>query len=785
MSSARNSPARPSIREQIAAKRAEVRNSPLAKSARVGTTAGSGGSSSLGGVGSPLAARRTTAGGSTARGAVGGRGGFGITGDGSEGVVEEKTVDGQIKKAVKSAKLDISSLSLKRIPAEVYTKLLGLQLDELSSPPPPPSPPSSKKGDIFTTPRQFGSEFPTGLEKEDERALIFGKSLKKGEEFWVEPEELTTFRAAGNELEVLEREMGMFGGLKSVDLSRNRLRTIPNCFSDLLRLTTLDLSNNAISSLPPSILLLPLLQVLDLSHNSLTTLSFSDTLGPSEDGLAYGVGFFSTAVQRAEELKAVRPIWPVLRSMNLGYNRLDSDGLAELANVKLKAMRVLNLEYNALQGVLDVAGVGIGEESMPQLATLVFNGNKALRGIKGELGRDAKVETVGCSVREGSIGPAPTKTEDPITPAPASAEVTDDSSAPTSHDDSANPIPNPNLTYVYRTLPAATFDSEPLAIDFDLYLPSAPAGPAGHPLVIWFHGGGLLQGNKENLPPHFRRLPSFTLGSGDEHVAVISPNYRLAPQVPILEILSDVTALLTYIRTKLNDRLTKEGKGEHKIDTGRICLSGGSAGGYLALIAGMEVPKEVKDEEVGGYRGVDVNSGIKCLAPFYPITDLTDEFWATETNPVPWMKRTVAHAEAKPHLDTKAAPVFTAVSGGPRSILYPYMLQHALFPSLLFLTQRSVGSGLDGFRPSPLALSIPHRLELVAKSGKVKHHVPIYFVYGTIDDKVQPMEKTLQAFEKVEGELEVCKLEGKDHAFDEDPTVECEEFREWLGKHLL
>ncbi|KAK8865831.1 hypothetical protein IAR55_000979 [Kwoniella newhampshirensis] len=775
--SARNSPARPSIREQIAAKRAEARNSPLAKS-RVGIGASSG--SSLGGVGSPLASRRTVA-PSSSRGA--GRAGY--AGDGSAGVVEEKTVNGQVQKAVKSGKLDISSLSLRRIPAEVYTKLLGIPLEELSSPPPPPSP---RKTDIFTSPRQFGSEFPpapgpgSGLDKEEERAAIFGKSLDKRENLWTEPEELTLLRAGGNELEEVEREVGMFGGLKSVDLSRNRLRSVPNCFSDLLRLTTLDLSNNAIASLPPSILLLPLLQVLDLSHNSLTKLSFSDTLGPSEDGLAYGVGFFSTAVQRAEELRAPRPILPLLRSLNLGYNRLDASGLAELAKVKLKAMRVLNLEYNALQGTLDVDSVGLGEKDMPQLATLVFNGNNGLKEIKGDLAKGVRVETVGCSIREGSVGPPPVTTAaiEPVTPAPASEEVTINEST----GGSAYLIPSPSVTYVYRTLPAATFDSEPLAVDFDLYLPSDPAGPNGHPLVVWFHGGGLLQGNKENLPPHFRRLPSRPLGPSDEHVAVISPNYRLAPQVPILEILSDVTSLLTYIRTKLNDRLTKEGKGEHKVDTGRICLSGGSAGGYLALMAGLEVPREVKDEDVGGYRAEDI-SGIKCLAPFYSITDLTDEFWATETNPVPWMKRVVAHAEAKPHLDTKAPPVCTAVSGGPRSILYPYMLQHALFPSLLFRNQRSVGSGLDGFRPTPEALSIPYRLDLVSKSRSVKKHVPIYFVYGTIDDKVQPMEKTLKALENVEGDLQVARMEGKDHAYDEDPKEECEEFREWLGKNLF
>ncbi|WVQ85336.1 hypothetical protein IAT38_007501 [Cryptococcus sp. DSM 104549] len=759
----RNSPARPSIRETIAARRAELRITP--KGQRHGD---------LQTYGSPLAKRAGTP-----------RGFVALDGAGGD-LIDDKTVEGQVKKAVKSGKLDISSLSLDRIPAEVYTKLLGIPTSELSNPPPPPPP-------VLHAPRPSRparpSTSPFAVDDDDERTdegreLVFGKSTKQ-EEAWTEPEELTSFKAGDNKIESVEVELGMFGGLRILDLSNNLLKTVPNKLSDLLRLTTVDLSHNSLTAVPPSLLLLPALQVLDLSHNSLTTVSFASPVGPTEDGLAYGSGFFTTSFQRAAALKATRPTLPVLRHLNLGHNRLTIKGLEELKTVPLKGMRVLNVESNDLQGVLDLDGLGIGEEGMPELAQLVLSGNTNLRGTSGSLGKEAKVEALGCNLREAT----PARTREST---PGVATTGDDEVPAAEPEEPASPVPNPDHTFVYRTLPAATFDSMPLAVDFDIYLPSAAAGPSGHPLVIWFHGGGLLQGNKENLPPHFRRLPShpFPKGESQEHVAVISPNYRLAPQVPIIDILSDVTALLTYVRTKLNDRLVKEGKGDHKVDASRICLSGGSAGGYLALIAGLGVPKFTSDEDLGGYRGLAGAAGgaegIKCLAPFYPITDLTDEFWATKTDPVPWMGgKSISHADAKPHIDTKAPPVATAISGGPRSVLYPYMLQHALFPSLLFLTQRSVGSGLDAFRPSPLSLSIPHRLELTAKSGRVQPHVPIYYVYGTIDDKVQPMEKTLEALGKVEGELVVERVEGGDHAYDEDPRVECEAFREWLGKKLL
>lgn len=296
---------------------------------------------------------------------------------------------------------------------------------------------------------------------------------------------------------------------------------------------------------------------------------------------------------------------------------------------------MLNLEGNALRGEVDLEEAGLGADRLPELATLNMSQNRALTGTKGTIAQGAKVEVEGCGLAESS----------------ASLAAAGDQPAP---DSTANPPrprgngsgkPMPTTTMTYRTCPAATFDSEPLKIEFDLYLPPSPSSdPAGHPLVIWFHGGGLLQGNKENLPPHFRRLPIYPYPSpsgGDTHVAVISPNYRLAPQVPILDILSDITELLKFVRTKLNDQLAKNDQYQgHKIDTSRICLSGGSAGGYLALVAGLQVPRELPEESVGGYRGEGGSgSGIKCIAPFYPITDLTDPFWATETNPVPWYGR--------------------------------------------------------------------------------------------------------------------------------------------------
>ncbi|KAL7422745.1 hypothetical protein Q5752_002037 [Cryptotrichosporon argae] len=669
------------------------------------------------------------------------------------GGADEPTAESAIRKAARSGKLDLASLHLDRLPAQVYTDLLGVPLDSLSRPPSPPSDQSPALPSL--------GNFDSALSLAEASDRGFGANGVRREPAWTEPEELTNLRACDNAISEIEREIGGFGGLKSVDLSKNRIATLPDSFADLLRITSLDLSHNALSAVPPSILLVPALQILNLSNNALESLSFTSPVPPSDEGMSYGAGFLSTSFSRSS--KAPTSIWPALVSLNLGNNRLTNAAIDELrAAGVLPRIRSLNLQGNALRGELDL-------DDAVELVTLNVENMRGVTGVKCRAG----VEVKHAGTSWGLAVPG-------LDAAVAAAAAT---SSPGEPAGPALPVPEPSTTIVYRTLPAASFHAEPLALKFDLYLPPKPAANGqGHPMVIWWHGGGLLQGRKENLPPHFRRLPTHAYGSGDmaEHVAVISPNYRLAPQAPVLDILSDSSALITFVRTRLNDHLAHSKEhSAYKLDVDRICLSGGSAGGYLALIAGL--PAAGTDEAVGGYRGeLDAHGGaIRCLAPFYPISDLTHAYWATKTDPVPWWPNSIAHETVRPFLNPRDPPSDSAVWGEPRSMLYMYMLQHALFPSLLFQAQKLVGHGLDAFRPTPESLSIPQRL----RGLKGERHVPVYMVVGSLDDKVQPLGETAELLEKT-GETKVDWLD-VDHGFDEEPHVECESFRTWLGEHLL
>ncbi len=110
-----------------------------------------------------------------------------------------------------------------------------------------------------------------------------------------------------------------------------------------------------------------------------------------------------------------------------------------------------------------------------------------------------------------------------------------------------------------------------------LYRPPAglhpPAG--GSPVVVHLHGGGFVFGDLETHDAHSRRL---ALRSG---WAVLSVDYRLAPEYPYPAACDDVDAVV--------DWLLRDG-GALGVDTRRIGLVGDSAGGQLALVAAMRRP---------------------------------------------------------------------------------------------------------------------------------------------------------------------------------------------------
>lgn len=123
----------------------------------------------------------------------------------------------------------------------------------------------------------------------------------------------------------------------------------------------------------------------------------------------------------------------------------------------------------------------------------------------------------------------------------------------------------------------------------DVYYPTKGEGL---PTVIWFHGGGLTEGQKE--------IP---LALKDKDFIVVGGGYRLVPSVSVDSIIYDAAQVVKW---------TYEHIEEYGGDPKKIIISGHSAGGYLALMIGMN--KDYLDEV-----GVD-NQELLGLVPFSPHT---------------------------------------------------------------------------------------------------------------------------------------------------------------------
>lgn len=95
-----------------------------------------------------------------------------------------------------------------------------------------------------------------------------------------------------------------------------------------------------------------------------------------------------------------------------------------------------------------------------------------------------------------------------------------------------------------------------------------------HPVLIYFHGGGFIFGNRDQGLNN--AIKEKLLAS---NYAIVSADYRLAPETKLQEILNDVSDIIKWLR--------ENGVQKFSIDTNKIAVAGGSAGGYLALSTGF------------------------------------------------------------------------------------------------------------------------------------------------------------------------------------------------------
>jgi acetyl esterase/lipase len=137
----------------------------------------------------------------------------------------------------------------------------------------------------------------------------------------------------------------------------------------------------------------------------------------------------------------------------------------------------------------------------------------------------------------------------------------------------------------------------------DLYVPRAAARPL--PVAVYVHGGGMTAGDKSDLNPVFLDA----LASAG--YAVVSLNYRLAPQFKFPAQIEDVKCAIRYLRAEAPT---------YGLNGDEIFAFGTSAGGQLVALAALTGPRSAFD--VGPY--ASESSGVLAVADLFGPANLTE-----------------------------------------------------------------------------------------------------------------------------------------------------------------
>lgn len=147
--------------------------------------------------------------------------------------------------------------------------------------------------------------------------------------------------------------------------------------------------------------------------------------------------------------------------------------------------------------------------------------------------------------------------------------------------------------------------------------------------VVWFHGGGLTGGNKE--------IPS---ALKNKELCIIGVNYRLAPGVKAPAYIEDAAAAVAWVFKHIE---------KYGGNASQIFISGHSAGGYLAMMIGL-------DKQYLAAHGIDANT----IAGLIPLSGQTITHFA--------IRKERGIDQKQPVVD-KYAPLFHVRSDAPPMLL--------------------------------------------------------------------------------------------------------------------
>jgi acetyl esterase/lipase len=163
-------------------------------------------------------------------------------------------------------------------------------------------------------------------------------------------------------------------------------------------------------------------------------------------------------------------------------------------------------------------------------------------------------------------------------------------------------IPPAKIDHIQRKILDVAYAHVSPAQKLDLYWPATGNGP--FPVILTIHGGAFKGGDKRDI----QLMPM--LAGLERNYAVVSINYRLSGEATFPAQVHDVKAAIRWVRANASNFLFNPDK---------IAVWGGSAGGYLALMAGVSagIP-ELEDPALGN---PEQPTDVQAVVAWFPPTD--------------------------------------------------------------------------------------------------------------------------------------------------------------------
>jgi acetyl esterase/lipase len=288
-----------------------------------------------------------------------------------------------------------------------------------------------------------------------------------------------------------------------------------------------------------------------------------------------------------------------------------------------------------------------------------------------------------------------------------------------------NPV---TKTYTYKSVAGSDIQADVFAFE----------ASRKRPVILWIHGGALIMGSRTSIPRFLREL------AAESGFAVVSIDYRLAPETKLPGIIEDIEDAHRWIRAK--------GPGLFAADPDRLAVAGGSAGGYLTLMTGFRYAPRPK-----------------ALVSYYGYGDIVGPWYS---KPDPFYSRQPAVSKDAAYAAVGTAQISSPPRGNQRGRFYLYCRQNGLWPKeVAGHDPQTEDRWFDPYCPI---------------RNLTESYPPTLLIHGTADTDV-PYEQSQAMSQKLSSKHvpgELLTVEGAGHGLSGIPAAKVKEVDDKAAKFL-